>query len=415
MANPEHLKILKQGVEAWNDWRKENSGVRPDLSGADLVRAVLSWANLVEAGLRGADLSQADLSEADLGGADLSQADLSQADLGGAGLRGADLSQADLGGANLVEAGLRGADLSQADLSEADLSGATPIAAELSEANLSGAILFRANLSDTNLSAANVGEADLGEANLSGADLSEADLTGAALIETVLGDTNLSGTRGLESCRHIGPSIVDHRTLTKSGSLPLEFLRGCGLSDWEIENTKLYQPNLTEGQLTDIAYRVVQLRTDQPVQFYSCFISYSSRDKEFVDQLYADLQNNGVRCWFAPEDLKIGARTRPAIDEAIRVRDKLLLILSEKSIASDWVEKEVETAFEEERRRKETVLFPIRLDNTVMDTNEAWAADIRRTRNIGDFRNWKEHDAYQKAFERLIRDLKQETESGAAA
>ncbi len=92
-----------------------------------------------------------------------------------------------------------------------------------------------------------------------------------------------------------------------------------------------------------------------------------------------------------------------------------MLILSKKSIESDWVEKEVETAFEEERRRKETVLFPIRLDNKVMETNEAWAADIRRTRNIGDFRNWKDHDAYQKAFERLIRDLKHAAESGAAA
>jgi hypothetical protein len=72
------------------------------------------------------------------------------------------------------------------------------------------------------------------------------------------------------------------------------------------------------------------------------------------------------------------------------------------------VEKEVETAFEEEAKRNQTVLFPVRLDAIVMEANQAWAADIRRTRHIGDFSRWKDHDAYQQAFERLLRDLKAE-------
>jgi hypothetical protein len=68
--------------------------------------------------------------------------------------------------------------------------------------------------------------------------------------------------------------------------------------------------------------------------------------------------------------MKIGDRIRPKIDEAIRVHDKLLLTKS--SMKSAWVEKEVETAFEKER----TVLFPIRLDDAVMEAEEAWAADV---------------------------------------
>src|SRR5262249_39107955 len=143
-----------------------------------------------------------------------------------------------------------------------------------------------------------------------------------------------------------------------------------------------------------------------PIHFYSCFVSYSSKDQEFVERLYADLQNKGVRCWFAPEDLKIGDKFRTRIDESIRIYDKLLLILSEHSIASDWVEKEVETALEKEGKLKRTVLFPVRLDDTVLESETGWAADVRRTRHIGDFRRWKEHDAYQKTFERLLRDLK---------
>ena len=77
-----------------------------------------------------------------------------------------------------------------------------------------------------------------------------------------------------------------------------------------------------------------------------------------------------MRCWFAPHDLPIGAKTWDAIDEAIRLRDKLLLILSKRSITSDWVEDEVNKAFAEERHRKRLVLFPLKIDDAVMQTPE---------------------------------------------
>jgi hypothetical protein len=75
MANEEHLKILKQGVKAWNEWRKENPDILPDLSGADLTRVDLKGADLQRADLRGVDLSanrtlyQIHFDAADLSGA----------------------------------------------------------------------------------------------------------------------------------------------------------------------------------------------------------------------------------------------------------------------------------------------------------------------------------------------------------
>ncbi len=119
--------------------------------------------------------------------------------------------------------------------------------------------------------------------------------------------------------------------------------------------------------------------------FTPCFISYSTKDDAFVQRLYADLQNKGIRCWYAPDDLKIGDKFRVKIDEAIRFHDKLLIVMSEYSVKSDWVEKEVETAFERENKEKRLVLFPIRLDDAVMDIQAGWAADIRRTRTHGRF------------------------------
>ena len=118
----------------------------------------------------------------------------------------------------------------------------------------------------------------------------------------------------------------------------------------------------------------------------------------FAERLHADLQDKGVRCWFAPHDLPIGAKTWDAIDAAIRLRDKLLLILSKASIASEWVEDEVNKAYAEERSRKEVVLFPVRIDNAVMSTAEPWALKLRDQRNIGDFRRWKNQPSIRGAL-----------------
>jgi hypothetical protein len=337
MANEEHLKILKQGVEVWNRWREENPGIRPMLSEANFSKA---------------DLKRVDFSRADLGFADLSFANLSEGNLGGT-----DLSLANL---------------SWADISQVKLSGASLIGADLSQTNLSQANLYRANLN---------------RADLTGTNLNQADLTLTRVGWTRFNDVDLSVAKGLDLVRHNGPSYVDIHTIYRSkGQIPEPFLRGAGV------------PETFMTYITSL--------TSEAIQYYSCFISYSNRDEAFAKRLHTDLQSEGVRCWFAPEDMKIGDKIRPRIDESIRIHDKLLLILSEHSINSEWVESEVEAAREEERKRDQIVLFPVRLDQTVMETVQAWAADIRRTRHIGDFSRWKDHDAYQQAFERLLRDLK---------
>ena len=416
MADEEQLRLLKQGVKAWDDWRKRAPDTRVDLRKAnlsgtnlgkvDLSEADLSGANLREAGLgwanlRAADLSRADLSRADLSGADLIGSNLSGADLSGADLGGADLTRANLREANLWKANLSVVNLSRADLSGANLSGADLIGSNLSGACLIGSNLSRANLrkadlsvaelnladlSRVNLRMANLSMADLSTANLREVDLGSGNLNRAILNETIVSNVDLSSCINLDSIRHQGPSIVDIRTLQRSGRLPLVFLRGIGLPDALIE----YLPSLLS----------------QAIQHYSCFISYSSKDDEFVHRLHADLQDKGVRCWFAPEDMKIGAKILDTLDQAIRLGDKVLLVLSESSIASDWVEDEVTKAFAEESQRGGTVLFPVRVDEAVFATEEAWALKLRDNRNIGDFRAWKDHDRYQESFERLLRDLK---------
>jgi hypothetical protein len=129
MANEEHLEKLREGVEAWNQWREKNPDLQPDLRGVDLREAQLKGANLSGAQLQGADLTEVQLQGAALNFAQLQGAGLSYAQLQGASLRhaqlqGADLSYANLSGADLGVANLSGADLSEAQLQGADLSGA---------------------------------------------------------------------------------------------------------------------------------------------------------------------------------------------------------------------------------------------------------------------------------------------------
>jgi TIR domain len=188
-------------------------------------------------------------------------------------------------------------------------------------------------------------------------------------------------------------------------------------------NTDLRQADLTEAdlgssQLLRVEFtwaRVLAYQLPSSNYKTSCPPSRTTpassvtavRTKGFAAKLYHDLRGKGVRCWFAPEDLKTGDLFRQSIHESILRNDKLLPVLSEHSVNSAWVQDEVEAALEREHREGRTVLLPIRIDNVVMQTDKAWAASIRRTRHIGDFSNLT-LPSYQAAFHRLLRDLKAE-------
>ena len=231
-------------------------------------------------------------------------------------------------------------------------------------------------------------------ASLRSASLRSASLRGADLHDTIIENTgfarvDLREVKGLVQIDHKGPSYIELHTIQLShDNSTLHFLRGMGVPDEWID-----------------FWRAIMMH---PIQYHSCFISYSSKDETLACRLHADLQANGVRCWFAPEDLKIGDKVRPRIDEAIHLQDKLLLLLSKHSIESSWVENEVEAALEKEKQQQREVLFPVCLDENVMWTSQAWAAKLRRSRHMGDFTRWTDSHTYQRAFEHLLCDLKAE-------
>jgi hypothetical protein len=321
----------------------------PDLSGAWLARKNLSGFDLTEADLRGTHLSNACLDRVRAG----------RTNLPGAILDNATFDHAYLAGVSFDDASLSRAMLDHAMVLSGSMAGATLVGASLRYTSLIGVNLVKANFEDAFMGA------------------------------TVLGQLDLRPCIGLHGVRHGLPSVMGVDTIVESrGEIPEVFLRGVGLPD------------------SIIAYTQSLALSASPIDFYSCFVSHASADQELCERLHNDLQAAGVRCWLASEDLKIGDRFRDEIETAIKVHDKLLLVLSKDSVASPWVESEVENALERERLRHGTlVLFPIRLDDAVMDSSKGWAADIRRTRHIGDFTQSKDLDAYRRAFKRLLRDL----------
>ena len=297
------------------------------------------------------------------------------------------LEEANLSQALLTEAKLNDTNLSRVDLSGADLSGADLNGANLSGANLSGVNLSNANLQWTNLLWANLSGADLSGADLSGANLNLANLSHAIVAYSVFGDLDLSGTKGLETTYHRGPSTIGIDTIYRSkGKIAEAFLRGAGVPDVFIHH--------------------VASLTEEESQYCSCFISYAFQDEAFAEHLYNDLQQNGIRCWFAPKNLNIGANIHPTTDETVRVHDKLLLVLSEHSVKSQWIEQEVETAMAQELQHGELILFPMCLNETIKEVNSQWLTLILDNRDIEDFSQWQNTDAYQQAFQRLLSNLK---------
>ena len=221
-------------------------------------------------------------------------------------------------GINFMHTDLRGANLQGANLQGAYLTGV-----DLRKADLSTANLRKAYMKDANLIQANLMQADLTSVTLSGAILNQTNLINTVISYgimqmTVITDSDLSEAVGLKHVNHLAPSSISTDTFVRSkGRIPAVFLRGCGLSDWQIEAVKLYDPDLTNETRNQILYKIYDLQSTQSIQISPLFVSYSQADSEFVGKIGDCLKRKGIRYWRDIHDMKAG-RMETQIDRAIR-------------------------------------------------------------------------------------------------
>lgn len=358
MARQEHLRILERGAEVWNQWRRQHPRIKPRLKRARLIAT---------------NLAQANLSNAELWGATIVNTDLR-----GANLRGANLSKASFWMSRLDEADLTGAAMNHTKV----------LQSTFVSANLGGTKFRDANLEYVSLNNADLTGVDLQNADIRAVDFTDANLSNATIGSTVFISCSFKSARGLDSVNHQKASTVSIDTVYNSKeSLTYNFLQGSGVPRDFID--------------------YLRAQNKSAEQFHSCFISYASQDQEFAQRLYTDLKfHYGVDCWFAAADLKIGDNFPESIEKAIRGKEKLVVVLSKNSVNSHWVETEVRAALERGRQRHRQVLLPIMIDGAVRSTRKAWAAQIRREWNIGEFLEWNSAEAYAAGMKQLVDALR---------
>ena len=273
-------------------------------------------------------------------------------------------------------------------------------------ANFSRSILDNCEFRVCDLSRTDFTQAAIYDSYFQRAHLSKARFHGAKFGGNVFDGADLSTATGLGSVTHLTPSSISSPTLAMSrGRIPEKFLRACGFAPWEVVAAKLHDPTLTPEQITDLQYKIFDLRAHSPIFLGGVFISYSRKDAKFVDQVHDVLMKKGANVWLDRNDMLAGP-LRDQVRSAIRLNDTLLLVLSRASIESDWVEYELEKAREKEKREGRSVLCPVALD-------DAWKAKMDhplwrqvKENNVLNFAKWRSPAAFDAQFAKLIKGLK---------
>jgi len=367
------------------------------------------------------------LSQHDLSGHSFAKADLRRQLFQGTLLDGADFTGANLRGARF----LPGLGLFEEDMSGDYEGSMRALASEVREEGGWWKVLKQEGSSPLNYlppvyivhgvrsTHTSLRNAKLEYADLRGAVIVGATMTGVSLRGSKMGDSlidaDLSQVDGLGEVEHTGPSRLSHRAIRSLGHpLPIDFLRGCGLSDFDIASAKLFNPALRNEQITDLVYELHAIRTDSPIQFYSVFISYSHSDKDFAQRLYMALQQRGIRCWYDEHSMEVGEDISEAIDAGINVSDKVLLCCSRNSLTQSWwVDSEINRIFAKERKnmrtsgKKALALIPLDLDGYMF--SEEWQSAKREdvhTRLAANFVNWhSDRETFERGVERVINAL----------
>jgi hypothetical protein len=312
---------------------------------------------------------------------------------------------------------LRELSASRLDLRNIDFENANLLGAQFRQACLDGANLRTANLKDTNFTGASLQRADLREANLHNSNLRRSDLRGALLIDvnmnsvdlesarldyavmggTSLGLTSLAGAEGWERIFHRPQqqSSIDlatiRETVPKLDSLRLRYLG-------------LMLPRMgVPSRFLDFYLEQESVRP----RWSSCFVSFSSDDSMFVSRLVDNMEREEIPNFLAPRHSVAGEGVLREIEANIALHDRLLVVCSKSSMASNWVKAEIEFALKKEHDTGgERMILPVDLDGYIFEHGDGFPMKELIEQVVIDFADWNSDSRFDASMDSLLSSLR---------
>lgn len=345
MSNKQHLSILKSGIGNWNQWRKNNPSINPDLSKEQFGFIGSRLHRYSKPGVNTSGFSR--FTTQDYSGADLSQADLS-------------------------ECIFREVILGKVNFQETDLSGSE----------------FR----QVSIFDANMKRADMKGANFILTTFDKVDFEDAMLGQSHFGYSPIRNCRGLQQVVYTSQSHADFLTLRHSTRLPNEFVHHL---DVELDQYDLitrlrgdfYYDCFISYSTKDEGF-VRRLRDTLVTRGVPCW--FAPGDYRLNTQWF-DRKLSGY---------ELGRDLFNFIDAA----EVTLLVLSMHSLNSDWVNEEVIRSYQV---RKVIPVWLEDIDLRQVEKERHWYNPIIE-KGVIDFRSWKDEEIFNRQTAYLLRSLTRE-------
>ncbi len=189
--------------------------------------------------------------------------------------------------------------------------------------------------------------------------------------------------------------VALRKAATLAGIVPFNAADLNPLLGWA-QSLGALKPNLLAEDLLDDAEAKKEERHQTESGKRIAFLSHSSADKPFIRQLAADLTAAGVDVWLDEQRIRVGDSIPEAIAQGLAESDYFLIAISENSVNSPWVKKELNNALVSEVQRRKVHILPLKLDDTDMPP-------IISDKLYADF-----SQSYKSGIDKLLTDLKRD-------
>lgn len=126
--------------------------------------------------------------------------------------------------------------------------------------------------------------------------------------------------------------------------------------------------------------RMIQARYSNNKNGAKIFISHSSKDKTVAIWISTDLKNAGHTPWLDQWDITVGESIPQKISEGVTKADFVIVLLSEHSVNSHWVEREWQTKYWHEVEKGTIQVLPVLLQDCKIPA-------LLKTKRYADFRH----------------------------